>query len=357
MTETLPWRHHRINREGILEAFEPGIPLRRRIGAAAVAGVSVMSLALQADVLYSEYGTPNIAPKTILAEGSIPCEGAKAMVLVFSGYGIQNGEITAARITPIAKELNMCTRWVNNGTSVNIQAVADDTVIEARAGDLTTIVPVGESVGGIEAALVANDIAARYEDEFSFPGMLLDSTPGDETSLKWVDRTLAEQVAEHCQLFKLGDVTMTAITLLTDQKDERRLQAWKYWNTVYNATRDASMRLRTGQSCLAGQGFPGLNTGSSTHVYYARTQNPYRDPIVDVDKSEAIIRAKAEGLFDAVYMDGDGITHAAPWDNWQAYEPHYQDVMKKISQKIDETIIDRELATWYRKNPRLPQPK
>jgi len=353
MSEMLPWRHHRISREGILEILEPGIPLRRKLGAFAVAGASLIGLALQADVSYSDFVTPNVAPSVVRADKTLDCHAARALIIVKGGYGIQNSEYTAARIASIANEQKMSTYWVNNGTAINIAAVGDEEIALADECGVDQIIEVGESVGGIEAALTRNYIIEKVGDRISFPGMLLDSTPGGKDTLKWVNRTLAEQVAENCQFFKLGDVTMTAITLLTDQKDERRLQPWKYWNDVYGGTRSASMRLRTGQSCMAGQGFPELNKTVPTHVFYARSKNPYRDPIVDVDMSEEDIEARSNGMFEPVYMDGDGISHAAPWDNWAAYEPHYRDVLKQIG----AIIVGRELETWYRKNPHLPQPK
>jgi len=342
-----------MSREGLIEAFEaPGIPMRRKVGAVAVAAASLVGLALQTDVVYSDYVTPDVAPKVVLAAGSIPCRDAKATVLVFSGYGIQNGEITAARITPIANKRNMCTQWVDNGTNIQIHAVTEAVAESARERGVDQIIPIGESVGGVEAVLVANKTVETYGDEFSFPGILLDSTPAGKDTLKWVNRTLAEKVAENCQYLKLGDVTMTAISLLTDQNEERRTHPWKYWSQVYSATRTSSMGLRTGQSCMAGQDFPEVNKDANIHISYARTVKAYRDPIVDVSKAEAAIRAKSHGLFEPIYMDGDGITHASPWDNWTSYEPYYDDVLSKI----DGIIATRALANWHRA-PRIPQPR
>jgi len=354
MKNTLPWRYHRASREGLIQAFEaPGIPLHRKLGALAITGASLVGLSLQADVLYSDYVTPDVAPKIVLAAGSISCRDAKAMVLVFSGYGIQNGEITAARITPIANERNMCTEWVDNGTNIQIHAVGERTAEVARANDVDQIIPVGESVGGVEAALVANDMISEYGDEFTFPGILLDSTPAGKDTLKWVNRTIAEKVSENCQYLKLGDVTMTAISLLTDQNEYRRTHPWEYWSQVYNATRTSSMKLRTGQSCMAGQDFPQINKDANIHISYARTALAYRDPIIDVALAEAKIREKSNGLFEPIYMQGDGITHASPWDNWTSYEPYYDSVLSKI----DGIIVTRALDTWYKKAPHIPQPR
>lgn len=354
MSQRLPWRHHRINPEGLLETFEtPGPSRRRKLGALAVAGASMLGLALQADVIHSEMTTPNIAPRTVLAKDSIACQDAKAIVFVYSGYGIQNGELTAAKITSIANDKNMCTRWVDNGTDIDVNQVAEIEAIDARENDVDTIIHVGESVGGVEAALVENRIIETHGDEFSFPGMLMDSSPDGAATIKWGNPTLAEQVAEHCRLLRLGDVTMTAFSLLTDQNEERRTHFWQYWDRVYEATRSSSMRLRTAQACLASQGIPDINEAAQTWVFYGRNQDPYGDPIVDVEKAEASIRPKTHGLFLPVYMKGDGITHAAPWDAWSSYQPYYQQVFDKI----DQVMTTRYLNAHYRRSPHIPQPR
>lgn len=313
----------------------------------------MLGLALQADVMHSEMTTASVAPRTVLAAGSVACQDAKAIVFVYSGYGIQNGEITAAKITSIANEKNMCTRWVDNGTDININQLAEIEAIDARENDVDTIIHVGESVGGVEAALVENRIVETHGEEFSFPGMLLDSSPDGAATIKWGNPTLAEQVAEHCRLFRLGDVTMTAFSLLTDQNEERRTHFWKYWDQVYGATRSASMRLRTAQACLASQGVPEINEAAHTWVFYGRNQNPYGDPIVDVDKAEASIRPKTHGLFSPVYMSGNGVTHAAPWDAWPSYQPYYQQVFDRI----DQVITSRYLSTWYLRPPHVSRPR
>jgi hypothetical protein len=353
MVQKTPWNSYRTSPEGFVDVLKkPAIPLRRKIGATAAAGVMLLGVAHTADVMYSEMSTPDIAPKLVMAVGSVSCKNAKAMVVVYSGYGIQNGEQTAWKITSLANERGMCTQWVNNGTDIDIEAVRDAMVAQADENGTENIVSVGESVGGIEAAMVINSTVEKHGDKYKFPGLLADSTPAGKDTLKWVNPTIAEKVAEYCRYFKVGDYEMTAVTLATDQKEERRNNFKEYGKPVYEATRSASMRLRTAQSCMAGTGFPQMNPDARTHLYYARNGQSHGDPIVDVDKSEEQIEGRANGLFHAVHMTGNGITHASPWDNWTAYEPYYRNIFARI----DAIMVDREMATWY-KTPRVPQPK
>lgn len=353
MSEKTPWKLYRKSPEGLVDALrKPKMSMRRKVGAIAAVGFTLLGTAHEADVLYSEISTPDVQPKLVMAAGSVACRDAKAMVVVYSGYGIQNGEHTAWKITSLANERGMCTQWVNNGTDVKIDAVTEAVVQQADENGIDEIISVGESVGGIEAAMVVNRAVDKYGDEYKFPAILADSTPASKDTLKWVNPTIAQKVAEYCQYVKVGDYEMTAITLATDQNEERRNNFVKYWEPVYKDTKSASIRLRTAQSCIAGIGFPMLNPVAKTHLYYARNGVSHGDPIVDVDKSEEQIAEKANGLFHAVHMSGDGITHAAPWDNWPAYEPYYRDIFSRI----DTVITNRELSTWY-KRPGLPQPR
>lgn len=353
MTEKTPWKLYRKSPEGFVNALKkPRMSTRRRVGAIAAVGITFLSTVHEADVIYSEVSTPDVGPKLVMAAGSIACKDARAMVVVYSGYGIQNGEQTAWKITSIANGRNMCTQWVDNGTDINIPAVSEAVVAAADENEIENIIAVGESVGGIEAAMVENDIVEKYGDTYKFPGLLADSTPGSKKTLKWVNPTIAQKVAEYCQFIQLGDHEMTAITLATDQNDERRNNPQEYWGPVYKATRSASMRLRTAQSCMAGKGFPMINKLAETEINYARNGTSHGDPIVDVDLSEAEIKAKANGLFRAIHMTGGGISHAAPWDNWAAYGPYYDDILAHI----DEIMTNRALEDWPM-NSHTPQPK
>lgn len=353
MTKKTPWKYYRTSPEGVVDVCKkPRMPMRRKIGAAAAAGVTLLGSAIEADVIYSDMTTPDIGPKLVLAAGSIACSDARAMVVVYSGYGIQNGEQTAEKVTSIANERGMCTQWVNNGTDVNIPAVSEAVAAAADAHGVDTIISVGESVGGIEAALVENDIVEKHGEKYKFPGLLADSTPGSEKTVKWVNPTVAETVARYCRLARFGDSVMTTVTLATDQNEYRRSHWREYWEPIYKATKDASMRLRTAQSCMVGTGFPQINPAPETHIFYARNGVSHGDPIVDVDLSEKEIGERSNDLFHPVHMTGGGITHAAPWDNWPAYEPYY----RKIFAEIDAIRTERALNTWYRR-PGLPQPK
>lgn len=325
------------NPEGFVDVHrKPTMSFRRKIGVIAIAGIGFFGIAHTADIIHSELVTLDTAPKLAMAEGSIPCSDAGAMVVVYSGYGIQNSEHTAWRISSLANEQNMCTQWVDNGTDIDIDLVRDAVVSQADANGIDNIVSVGESVGGIEAAHVINSTVEEFGDKYKFPALLADSTPADKTTLKWVNPSLAEKVAENCQYLKLGDFAMTVVTLLTDQNNERRNNFWKYWEPVYSATRSASMRLRTAQSCMAGAGFPRIDSIARTHVYYARNSQSHGDPIVDVEQSERAIRDLTEdGLFHEIHMDGSGINHASPWDNWGDYEPYYRGIMERIGAVID----------------------
>jgi hypothetical protein len=103
---------------------------------------------------------------------------------------------------------------------------------------------------------------------------------------------------------------------------------------------------------MAGRGIPQLNAASKTHVFYVRNGSSHGDPIVDVNTSQEIFEQKSNGLFEAVHMLNVGSMHASPWDNWEAYEPYYRQVLADI----DSIIATRALVNWP-KTPHLPQPR
>jgi hypothetical protein len=350
-----PWKYYRPNKAGIIDIFKkPRMPLRRKIGAAAAAGFFLLAGSIKADVVYSEMTTVHVEPRVVSALGSIPCKGARAMATVFAGYGIDNSENTAQNIATIANQRGICTVSVHNGTNVNIPAVSEAVVAEAEANGVDTIIPVGESVGGDEAVLMTNYVAEKYGDKYKIPGLLADSSPDGKQTLKWINPTVAEIVAEYCDIAEIGDWYTTLITLLTDQNEERRNNFIKYFDQVYSATHESPMSLRGDQSCMAGKGIPQMNKVTDTHVFYVRNGTSHGDPIVDVDLSQNGFEEKSNGLFHAIHMVNVGTLHASPWewDKWPIYEPYY----RKVFARIDAIMIEREQTTWY-KNPYLPQPR
>jgi hypothetical protein len=324
----------------------------RKLGAIAATLIMGPWAGIQADIVYSTENTIQSEPSTILAEKSISCDNADAVIFVNPGYGIQNADLTAAKIVPIANEHNMCIRFVTYGTTADINVLADKEaeVLRSsrraqRAADPTlkpNVIEIGESLGGIIAAQVRNRLVEKYGNEFSYPAIIDDATPSGSEAVRWGNPTIAEMVARNCQWFKLGDMAMTIITVLTDPDDERRSQLFDpkhgaaYFWQVYEATKGASMQLRLHESCIVGAGMPPVDqTMDQTTVLYAYADH---DPIVNGGIAKDVMEEKANGYFEEVHMTSANIDghHADAWGDWEAYEPYYRYMLDRCMEIIEQ---------------------
>lgn len=367
--EKTPWNTYRTSPEGFVDAFaKRRMPLRRKIGASVAAAVFAPCAGIQADVIYSDVTTVQTAPNTYLAPGSIPCDNVKAVIFVDPGFGIQNAHLTAQKIAPVANKHNMCTRFVTYGTTADIEQLADKKAEVLRESRNTAhiinpavkpnSIDIGESLGGIVAVRTRNRMIEKFGDEFSYPAIMADATPVGSEALRWGNPTVAETVARNCRWFKVGDFVMTLVTVLTDPNELRRAQLWDgkhtqfFWD-VYDETKKASMQLRIHESCLAGQGMPDIDqTDVRTMILYAYTNG---DPIVDGNLSKDVIKGRADGYFEEIHMEGNGIDnyHAGAWDDWEAYGPYYTAAIARMDQIIDM----RERPILVRRAPWVPQPR
>lgn len=365
MTEKTPWHGYRTTREGVVDVYaKPRMSLRRKIGATAALCVMGPWAGLQADIVYSSVTTVQSNPDTTLAQGSIPCDNADAVIFVSPGYGIQNADLTAEKIAPLANEKNMCTRYVTYGTTANVDILAEKKAEVLRSSRRLeraanpnlkpNDIEIGESLGGIIAARTRNKMVEEYGNEFAYPVLADDATPSGGEAVRWGNPTIAEMVARNCQWFRAGDLTMTLITVLTDPDPERRallLDPQKgpefFWR-VYAATKSASMQLRIHESCEVGKGYPvitqNMENDQITEVLYAYADG---DPIVDGSISKEVIRDRAgSDYFQEIHMTGDGVdgNHAAAWYSWPGYERYYQEILDTAQQ----IIRAREDTSWQR---------
>lgn len=369
MAKNIPWKNRRLTPEGVVDVFaKPRMSIRRKIGVAVSAIVLGPLAAVQADVTYSELNTVQTAPDTHLAAGSIPCDNVDAVIFVDPGFGIQNANLTAAKVAPIANEYNMCTRYVTYGTTADIDVIADKKAEVLRQSRVNAqgvnpalkpnAIDIGESLGGIVAIQTRNRMIEKFGDEFSYPVIMAEATPATSEALRWGGQTVAETVARNCRWIKMGDVTMTLASLVTDQNEERRARLWDgrgaklFWD-VYEETRKASMQLRIHESCIAGMGVPDIDQAKNpTLVMYAYTDG---DPVVDGNFSKDIIRERSGGYFEEIHMQGNGIDgyHAGAWDDWAAYQPYYDDALARMHQ----VVTMHELSLLVRQAPGVPQPR